>query len=326
MSDIHKFDLNLLRVFDALMEERSVTKAGTRLGITQSAVSHALNKMRGSIGDMLFVSGPKGMHPTPRAIELSHMFSPALRQVDMALLAPRFDPAAADIEFAISTSDYATSTLLPLLLHQLQSTAPGVRIWLRPNSDVNLVEELDRGTLHLAIGAFGRIPQRFKKTTLATEPFVWIMRDAHPATNNPMTIATIAAYRHIDILISRRDAVAAADMINQDGLERTYITSNPAYLDGLLATNGLSRRIGATVSHFLAVPPLLAETDMIAFVPLSVARSAARSYGLIAREPPYPATPVIISILTHRTMGAHPSIAWLEQRLIDTVASYNAEF
>jgi DNA-binding transcriptional LysR family regulator len=324
MSNIHNFDLNLLRVFDALMEERSVTKAGARLNVTQSAISHALGKMRASIGDMLFISGPKGMHPTPRALELAQLFAPALRQVDMALLAPRFDAQTMETEFAISTSDYATSTLFPRLLNQLQTEAPAVRIWLRPNSDVNIVEELDRGTLHLAMGAFGRIPQRFEKSTLTTEPFVWIMRGGHPAGREPMTVATLAACRHLDILISRRESATTSDMVNQDGLERAYITSNPAYLDGLLATRGLSRRIGATVSHFLAVPPLLAETDMIAFVPLSVAEAARRSHGLIYQMPPYVAAPVTISMLTHRTIGAHPSIIWLRRKLLTLVAGENA--
>jgi DNA-binding transcriptional LysR family regulator len=322
MNNIHRFDLNLLKVFDALMEERNVTKAGARLGVTQSAVSHSLSKLREAIGDVLFVSGPKVMHPTPRAIELSHLFAVALRQVDVALQTPRFEPEAADIEFAISTSDYATSTLFPLLLNRLQEQAPGIRIWLRPNSDVNLVEELDRGTLHLAMGAFGRTPPRLEKSTLITEPFVWVMRQGHPKDGEAMSLETIAKYRHIEILISRRDATASSDIVNQDGLERAYITSNPAFLDSLLREKGLERKIGATVSHFLAVPPLLAQTDMLAFMPLSVAKAAHRSYGLVIQEPPYESGPVTISMLTHRTMGSHPSISWLRGKLEETVRDF----
>ena len=320
MSEIHKFDLNLLKVFEALMEERSVTRAGARLGVTQSAVSHALNKMREALGDTLFVSEPKGMYPTPRAIELSQSFGEALRRVGDALKTPGFNPAVADIEFAISTSDYPTGTLFPLLLNTLQQEAPGVRIWLRPNSDVNILEELDRGTLHLAMGAFGRIPSRLDKSTLATEPFVWIMRQGHPEAGSEMSLDTIARYRHVDILISKRDTGASSDLVNRDGLERPYITSNPAFLDGLLNEKGLSRRVGATVSHFLAVPPLLAQTDMLAFVPLSVARAANRTYGIVIREPPYTVPPVTISMLVHRTMGSHPSIVWLCERLRQTNA------
>ncbi|GAA5542361.1 LysR family transcriptional regulator [Brucella anthropi] len=308
-------DLNLIRVLDALAEEGNVTKAGARLGLSQSAVSHALNKMRLLFDDQLFLRGPDGMHPTPRAMELSRAFGSALRQIDAAVGQPAFDPATADFEIVIATSDYVTSTIIPSLLQAVAKSAPGVRLWIRPMNDVNIVEELDRGAVHLAAGAFGTVPARFVKTDLFSDPNVWMFRADHPAADDAMSLETLGKYPHIDILISRRDSAVASAVIDQSGLERAYVTSNPQYLDGLLRDKGLERRVGATLSHILAVPPLLATTDMVAYVPLRFARFAEKTFRLTWREAPYVAPPMTISTLTHRALGRHPSITWFEKLL-----------
>lgn len=308
-------DLNLIRVLDALSEEGNVTKAGARLGLSQSAVSHALNKMRLLFDDQLFLRGPDGMNPTPRAMELSRAFGSALRQIDAALGQPKFDPATADFEIVIATSDYVTSTIIPSVLRQVAQTAPGVRLWIRPMNDVNIVEELDRGALHLAAGAFGRVPARFVKSDLFTDPNVWMFRADHPAAAGELSLETLGRYPHIDILISRRDSTVAGAVIDQGGLERAYVTSNPQHIDGLLKNQGFERHVGVTLSHLLAVPPLLTATDMMAYVPSRFARFAERTFNLAWQEAPYVAPPMTISTLTHRTMGRHPSIIWVEKLL-----------
>jgi DNA-binding transcriptional LysR family regulator len=321
-------DLNLIKVLNALAEEGTVTKAGARLGLSQSAVSHALSKMRLLFDDQLFLRGPDRMHPTPRALELSRAFSTALRHIDAVVGQSTFDPANADLEVVIATSDYVTSTIMPLVLRRVAHSAPGVRLWIRPLSDVNIVEELDRGVLHLAVGAFGKVPARFLKTELFSDPNVWIFRRDHPAAAQDFTLETLGQYPHVDILISRRDSVRAGALIDQSGLERAYVTSNPQYLDGLLSSEGLERRVATTLSHILAVPPLLATTDMLAYVPSRFGRFAERTFNLTWREAPYVAPSMTISVLAHRTLGRHPSIAWLEKMLhesanqVDTIPPY----
>lgn len=312
MSSIHNIDLNLIRVFDAVMEERGVSRAALRLGLTQSAVSHALNKLRRLLDDALFIRGPDRMHPTPRAMELSAPFRTALHQIETAFQGQRFDPATAEARFVIATSDYVIGALMPPLLQRLQHLAPGVRLWLRPFNDLNLVEELDRGTLHLVIGAFGRAPSRFVMEPLVGGPNVWIMRAGHPAAAGAFDLATLARHRHLDILIAGQGAMTAGGTIDHEGLERAYVSSNPLQLEALLLQAGLTRQVGATVSHILAVPPLIAATDMIAFVPRHLAE---RHQGLVFREPPYPSPPLQISMLSHRTMGAHPSVSWLRAEI-----------
>lgn len=313
MSSIHNADLNLIRIFDAVMEEQGVSRAAARLGLTQSAVSHALNKLRRQLDDELFIRGPDRMHPTPRAMELSSPLREALHQIEAAFQGPRFDPATAEAQFVIATSDYVIGTLMPPLLRRLQQVAPRVRFWLRPFNDLNLVEGLDRGTLHLVIGAFGRAPSRFAMEPLVSGPNVWIMRAGHPATDGAFDLTALARYPHLDILIAGQGAMTAGGTIDQEGLERAYVSSNPLQLDALLLEAGLTRTVGATVSHILAVPPLVASTDMIAFVPKHLAE---QHQVLAFRDPPYASPPLQISMLSHRTMGAHPSVAWLRAEIM----------
>lgn len=315
MSGIHNLDLNLIRVFDAVMEERGASRAAVRLGLTQSAVSHALNKLRRLLGDELFVRGPARMHPTPRAEELAGPIRAALHQIEAAFQGSDFDPGTAETRFVIATSDYVTGTMLPALVRHLEREAPGVALWIRPFNDLNLVEELDRGTLHLVIGAFGRAPARFVLEPLTAGPNVWVMRAGHPATRGPFLIESLAQYPHLDILIAGRGAMTAGGTIDQEGLERAYVSSNPLQLEGLLSERGLTRTAGATVSHILAVPPLVAATDLIAFVPRQLALQF-RDQGLVFREPPYESPPLRMAMLSHRTMGAHPSVAWLRAQIM----------
>ncbi|ABS16693.1 MULTISPECIES: LysR substrate-binding domain-containing protein [Brucella/Ochrobactrum group] len=319
MSSIHNIDLNLIRVFNALMEERNVTKAGERLNLTQSAVSHALGKLRYILSDELFVRGPQGMHPTPRAEELSQPLRSALADISAALSPVQFDPATADMSFVVATSDFYIGTLFPAVMERLEKEAPGIRLWLRLFNDLNLVEELDRGTLHLVVGAFGRIPSRFRRETLVSVDNVWIMRKDHPASSGPLTIETLGHYPHIDVLLSGRAAMEAAGMQEQEGLERAFVTSNPPFLEGLLREVGLSRRIGATVSLILAVPPLVAATNMIALLPRSVAETYKDTYGLVLHEAPYPLPATQINMLSHNTFGAHPAVAWLRSVLREAI-------
>lgn len=319
MNNIHSADLNLIRVFDALMEERSVTRAGDRLGLSQSAISHALAKLRRLLGDELFLRGPQGMHPTPRAMELAQPLRAALAQISTALSAPRFDPATSDMTFVVATSDFYIGGLFPRVMARIRREAPQIRLWLRMFNDLNLVEELDRGTLHLVVGAFGRIPSRFRREPLAPVEMVWIMRRGHPAASSPLVLETLGHYPHVDILLSGRAVPQAAGMQDQEGLERAFVTSDPTHLEELLREAGLTRQVGATVPLILAAPPLVAATDMIALVPRGVAETYRDTHDLTLFESPVsrPATP--IDMLSHNTYGTHPAVAWLRALLLEVV-------
>lgn len=324
MNNIHGMDLNLIRVFDALLDEQNTTRAGERLGLSQSAVSHALTRLRRVLGDELFIRGPQGMHPTPRAMELAEPLRAALNQIDTALSAPRFDPATSEATFVIASSDFYISGLLARLVARIQHIAPHVRLWLRQFNDLNLVDELDRGTLHLAIGRFGRVPSRFRRETVELVQMVWIMRAGHPATGRPLTPEALARHAHVDIILSGQATLEAGIMQDQEGLERTFVTSNPAELDRLLREAGLSRRIGATVPLITAVPPIIAATDMIALVPAALAQSAGRDLGIVSAPGPFPLAPTLIEMLSHNRYGKHPSVEWLRGVLRDLAGDAGA--
>lgn len=318
----HSMDLNLIRVFTSIFDERSVTKAAARLHLTQSAISHSLAKLRETIGDELFIRGADGMHPTPRALELAQSWKPALHEIEEAFSNTVFSPQTSDIEFSVSTSDYITNAIVPDLMARLRRNAPNARCWLRPLSNLNITEELDRGTVHLAIGSFGSVPSRFISEPLFSDSNVWIMRPGHPASMGPFGLRELSAYPHVDILISGYIQSSAGATIDQGGLERAYITSNPQYIEGLFKAVNLHRKVGAVVSHILAVPALVAATDMLAFVPLQFALLASSTLGLVWKKPPYQVPPLQVSMLSHRTMGSHPSVAWLRQQFIASSKRY----
>lgn len=323
MREIHGGDLNLIRVFVAVLEERGVTKAAERLHVTQSGISHALTRLRTMLGDELFIRGPDGMYPTPRAIELAQSFKPALEQIENAIAGNTFNPQTSDILFAISTSDFLTATIIPDLMARIRKDAPKARCWLRPLSEINITEELDRGAIHVAVGVFGKTPGRFISEPLFSDHSVWLMRADHPAATGAFDLKALSSFPHVDILISDQLHATADGTIDQGGLERAYITSNPRHIEDLLGSKGLVRKAGATVSHILAVPALLAATDMIAYVPLQFAQRAVRTLDLAWRDSPHQTPPFQISMLSHRIMGAHPSVQWLREALASSARHYH---
>src|SRR5437764_772619 len=152
MNSVHfnALDLNLLRVFEALMQERSATRAGERLGLTQSAISHALNRLRYVLEDELFVRGPDGMQPTERAAEIAPRLRQGLLQLQLALTPSDFAPESSDRRFTITCTEYAGAVLMPSLIARLRETAPNASLNVLP-SNLGVAETLRYGRADLAI-------------------------------------------------------------------------------------------------------------------------------------------------------------------------------
>src|SRR6267142_3632497 len=148
-------DLNLLVVFDAIMRERSVTRAGQRLGLSQPAMSHALTRLRHMLKDELFVRSPNGMMPTPRAEELAAPIRMALDGLQQSLEPVQFDPAKAATTFRIAVDNYAAIVLVAPIAAHVAKIAPAVTLEFRPSGTLNIPELLDRSELHLALGPPG---------------------------------------------------------------------------------------------------------------------------------------------------------------------------
>ena len=172
-------DLNLLRVFEALMEERSATRAGSRLGLTQSAISHALNRLRYVLKDELFVRGPDGMQPTERAAEIAPRLRQGLLQLQLALSPSEFIPEQTDRRFTIACTEYAGAVIIPPLIARLRQEAPHASLSILP-SNQGVAETLRCGRADLAIGSFRRFPDWFESETLLQENRVWVPRRRQP--------------------------------------------------------------------------------------------------------------------------------------------------
>src|ERR1700688_225972 len=174
-------DLNLLVVFDAIMRDRSVTRAGQRLGLSQPAMSHALTRLRHMLKDELFVRSPNGMVPTPRAEELATPIRIALDGLQQSLETVQFDPSKATATFRIAVDNYAAIVLVAPIAAHVAKIAPGVTLDFRPSGTLNVPELLDRSELQLAMGPRGVPGERFSRRRLLQDQFVVVHRKGHPS-------------------------------------------------------------------------------------------------------------------------------------------------
>jgi DNA-binding transcriptional LysR family regulator len=259
------FDLNLLVVFDAVMQERSVTRAANRLGLSQPALSHALARLRHMLKDELFVRTPKGMVPTPRAEQLALPIRQALDELQHSLEPTQFDPAKAARRFQVAVDNYAAVVLVGQLASQVLKVAPGVMLEIRPSGTLNLTDMLDRGEMDLAIGTFAEQGERFSRQPLLKDDFVVVLRKNHPAAiGSKLSLESFAALSHLAISSVRE----ATDFIDQ-----------------ALARRKLARRIALTAPYLSAVPILLA-SDMVSIFRRRVADELVRHRPLVTRPLP----------------------------------------
>jgi DNA-binding transcriptional LysR family regulator len=179
-------DLNLLRVFELLYEEGNMTRAAARLCLTQSAVSHALARLRIALDDPLFVRIPSGLQPTERAHQLAPGLRVALAEIRSLVAAPVFDPATTSRHFTISAGSYFC-TLLVRLIARVRSAAPGVSLQI-VNIGANLTQALDQQRVDLAFGGFDRVPSRFRTEALFQDELAWVIGAHHPPSDAAVAI------------------------------------------------------------------------------------------------------------------------------------------
>lgn len=296
-------DLNLLRVFEALIELRSVTRAADRLGLTQSAVSHALSRLRDALGDPLFVRTREGLRPTPRALEVAPGIRDGLSRLRDALTNSPFEPSTATRSFAISAGSYFSVTLLPEMIRLARAEAPGVsfRI-LAPASE--LLAALDEGSVDLALGGFGRVPDRLTKVVLLRERLVWIAA----AGTDP---ATIADRPRLSLVTAQRNA-GTAQMVSYGGLEQRVTIAAVA---GVSAAESC-----VTVHDPLTAGAMVAASDLVALVPKQLAlreRARERIDAFRAEE----GGEIEIAMLWHTRLADDPAQRWLRDLVLRGMAA-----
>ena len=291
------FDLNLLIVFDAVMQERSVTRAGSRIGLSQPAMSHALNRLRYMLKDELFVRTPNGMVPTPRAEMLAQPLRNALSEMQLALEPAAFNPATSDRRFALGLNNYAAVVLAAPLVAAVSAAAPAIQLDLRPSGTLDIIDCLDRGELDLTLGTTDSPGARFASTPLLDDPFVLVMRRGHPASRRKLSAQAFAALAHLDISSSRVEL---------------------GFVDRWLAERGFARRVTLR-APYISAAAILVQSDLVATLTRRGAQEFVRNHPLQIREPPYDSPLLRTVMLWHRRLDSHPAHRWLRE-IIRTVA------
>lgn len=298
--DLAGVDLNLLVVFDALMAERHVTRAGERIGLSQPAMSAALNRLRRLFKDDLFVRRADGMFPTRRAEEIAIPLRQALLQIQEALEPEVFVPEKAKRTFRIATNDFAASVLLPRLGERLSSEAPQIDIRVIAADDPLAITLLEQDKVEIAIAPFETVEPQFERQALM-EPgdFLCVMRKEHPLASSKLTLEQFAATPQL--LVSRTG-------------------DSKGFVDEILAAQGLKRRVAFTVPSFLLAPLILTGTDLIAILPRRLALMFQDMASLVTKDPPFPQRKFPLATLWHQRLNKDAGHIWLRHTLVQVAA------
>ena len=308
---IGRMDLNLLKVFDAVFEDRNLVLAGRRLNLSQSAVSHALTRLRELVGDDLFMRTGKGMMPTARATVMAPALRDALRRIETTLGVEPFSPGQSTRRFVIAANDHVTAVIVAPLMRELQKVAPGIDLVIRPSTRLDLAEQIDLGRIDLAIGIFSQVPARLNARTLLSQGEAILMRKGHPASRRKLTLRDIARYPLVTISVGGQEEGAVDGFILERGLARQSEMFDRQSLQEALAEIQQTPRLRVTVPHSLAIPALLQGSEMLSIVPMSLARALTRTSELLLRQTPYRAGAATMRAVWHRRADNDVAHLWL---------------
>lgn len=295
--NFHSIDLNLLVAYQALIEERSVTRAADRVGLSQPAMSSALSRLRRVLDDPLFHRGRDGLIPTARTRELAGPVTRALGDLEQVLIErPRFEPERAALRLQIGVSDYPAHVLLPELATVLEAEAPGVDLDVHAFADRDeAIDLLDSGTIDVAIGvAPTQADRRIRTAPILRDHFVAVVRRDHPAATRRLDLEAYLSLTHI--------------LVSPEG-------DRHGRVDEVLARDGLERRIGITLSEMFAAPRLIAATDQVATLLSRVATSSGLRHELVLFPPPIELAEIEFSLIWHRRQESQPAQVWLRERV-----------
>jgi DNA-binding transcriptional LysR family regulator len=287
-------DLNLLIVFDALMQERNLTRAGRRLGLSQPATSHALARLRLMSNDELFVRTPEGMQPTPRALQMAEPVRDGLRTLYRTLTPEDFIPLRSSCGFTLLVNNYASRAVVPALCRKAADAAPNVALDIRPLGALNVLDQLDTGSADVAITKLVDGGERFKCARITDDDYVALLDRQHPAADhNELSLERLAEIPHI--------------VLTSDGDDTSFV-------DEALETHGLARQI-ATRVPFLSIVLMLVGSNRLAVVPRRPANGLAVVCPLVVKELPFASPRTTVSMIWHRRLDNHPAQRWLRNMI-----------
>ncbi|RZN33723.1 LysR family transcriptional regulator [Bradyrhizobium sp. Leo121] len=321
-TQFNRLDLNLLRVFHAIMEERSVLRAAQRICLSQSAVSHALARLREMLDDELFVRTASGMQPTARALVMAPLIRQAWKSLEAAIGLPRFEPAKSATRFTIAVNDFVTAVMAPDLLRLLRQEAPFVDLVIRPDARIDLTEQIDRGQIDAAIGTFSDVPARFQSSSLFAYDDVLIAHSSRKLGRlsleslSRLSLAAVSLHGEheglVNGFVSERGLTRRSDMYDRAALEQAFTGSQQA------------PRMAISLSHFLALPALLEDSELAAIVPRPLASSLASIHPLSTYELPYKTGLMDVGVLWHERNTNDAPQQWLREMLRRATGSLRA--
>jgi DNA-binding transcriptional LysR family regulator len=306
---IRRVDLNLFRVFEAVMRHRSVAGAGRELNITPSAVSHALGRLRQLLNDPLFTLAETGMAPTPRALELAPTINEGLLRFTEAIETREFDPARSARTFRIAMSDYAAMILLPRIVDRVGKTAPNINLRIFPFSRLDLVANLDGGQVEMAVGWFGNLPKRMRRMPVLVESETLVVRARHPLTTEEITMERLFAFPHVVVELTGNEERPEDGFIEDQGVERR-VWIERLLLEQENDKNGLVGRVAVSLPHYSAVANLVGRSDMVATLPRSIAIREAAREQLVMLELPYDPLQVTVEAVWHERGNQDAGLQW----------------
>lgn len=303
------FDLNLLRVFDALMKERSVTRAGDMIGLSQPAVSNALSRLRHALQDELFVRRGNDMIPTPRAEALAERIRDALTQVEQAIAGDvAFDAARAERIYTLMGADFFSMQVMPALSKQIGRMAPGIRLRLIDSGSGDVERLLRDNVIDAALERPLEMPDWISRQLLFRSPFVVIAARGHEAIRRAgirpgerLPLALFCALPHA--------------LRSIDG-------SMTGSVDTALQKAGGARRVSLALPHFQGVALAVAEGHVIAAVPIQFAQAVAKSLRLEIYDPPVDVPAPEVRLYWHKRHDRNPAHRWLRDQITDAMKPF----
>lgn len=290
--DLRRIDLNLLLLVDAILKEGSASRAARRLRLSQPAVSQGLKRAREAFGDPLLARHGNRLLPTSRAVALQPEIRAILERIESVLTPSSFDPAAATRDFILASSDLGQVLVLPPLIARIAREAPSCRVKVvPPPARIDMLDQFD-----LAIMGAPVTQGPVRWSALFEDRFVMLARRGHPALSGPLPLDHFA--RMPQALVSPR----------AEGFEGP--------VDAALARLGLRRPVAVMLHGFMSLPTILAESDLIAAVPLRFAELPLVHMSCSYRELPLDVPRYAMKIVWHATRSADPSLEWLCRELV----------